>query len=150
MQDEEYKQLWGHVNPGTEYLELLDDTFEVYVPQKADDGGLFSVDVLDPSIVLPLHVLYYFHNFIWYLKKHRYEAGKTLFGFGYDFRQSNMQHVDALEERLEVASQAAGGAKCALTVSAPSLSLPLGLSCCLGQASFQGRYKGLEHGSQTV
>lgn len=115
VQDAEYKQLWGQVKPGTNYLELLDDSSEVYVPQKDEDGGLFPVDVLDPSIVLPLHVLYYFHNFIWYLKKHKYDPGKTLFGFGYDFRQSNMYHVDSLLARLEAASKAAGGAKCAPT-----------------------------------
>lgn len=121
LQDKEYRQLWGRVNKDTGNLDLLDSTQEVCIPQKdatkdpvEDDGGLFPVDILDPSLYVPLHVVYYFHNLIWFLKKHRYEAAKTLFGFGYDFRQSNMSHMDALVARLEAASAAKGGVKCAL------------------------------------
>lgn len=119
LQDREYRQLWGRVNSETGHLDLLDDTQEVCIPQKdpskdavEDDGGLFSVDILDPSLYVPLHVVYYFHNLIWFLKKHKYEPAKTLFGFGYDFRQSNMSHMDALVARLEAASAAKGGMKC--------------------------------------
>ena len=78
-----------------------------------DDGGLYPIDILDPSLYVPLHVVYYYHNLIWYLKKHNYEAAKTLFGFGYDFRQSNMKHLDDLIARLEAASAANNGVKCA-------------------------------------
>eukprot|EP00892_Ulva_mutabilis_P012209 jgi/Ulvmu1/9360/UM050_0112.1 len=116
--DKEYRQLWGRVDEGTGHLELLDEAQEVCIPQKdptkdpvEDDGGLFPVDILDPSLYVPLHVVYYFHNLIWFLKKHRFEPAKTLFGFGYDFRQSNMSHMDALVARLEAASAAKDGAK---------------------------------------
>ena len=114
LQDAEYKQLWGRVRPNSRHLDLLDEKTEACVPEPDKDGGLFPVDVLDPSLYVPLHVVYYYHNLIWFLKKHKYEAGKTLFGFGYDFRQSNMSHLDKLTERLEQASKAANGAKCAL------------------------------------
>lgn len=118
MQDREYKKLWGRVN-SSEYLELLDSSKEVCVPKKepvkdgvGEDGGLYPIDILDPSLYVPLHVVYYFHNLIWYLTQHKYKAGKTLFGFGYDFRQSNMSHMDDLVARLEAASAANNGAKC--------------------------------------
>lgn len=127
LQDREYRQLWGCVNSETGHLDLLDDTQEVCIPQKdpskdavEDDGGLFSVDILDPSLYVPLHVVYYFHNLIWFLKKHKYEPAKTLFGFGYDFRQSNMSHMDALVARLEAASAAKGGVKCAPASPSPT------------------------------
>jgi phospholipase A1 len=116
VQDEEYKQLWGRVKPGNSHLELLDESSEVCVPSKDGDGGLFPVDTLDPSLYVPLHVVYYFHNLIWFLEKHKYVAGQSLFGFGYDFRQSNMAHLDALQARLQDASNAAHGAKCAATL----------------------------------
>lgn len=117
LQDNQYKRLWGQVKPGSNHLDLLDESLEVCVPSKAGDGGLYSVDVLDPSLYLPLHVIYYFHNLIWFLNKHKYVAGKSLFGFGYDFRQSNMIHLDALQARLEEASAAAKGVKCAPDLS---------------------------------
>jgi hypothetical protein len=107
------------VNPSSEHLDLLDENLEVCVPRKdptkdgmPDDGGLYPIDVLDPSLYVPLHVVYYFHNLIWYLTKHNYSAGETLFGFGYDFRQSNTKHVDDLLARLEAASAANKGVKC--------------------------------------
>jgi hypothetical protein len=113
VQDAEYKQLWGRVQPGQTHLELLEETQEVCVPARDKNGGLYPVDVLDPSLYVPLHVVYYYHNLIWFLKKQKYEPGKTLFGLGYDFRQSNFAHLDALQARLEEASKAANGAKCA-------------------------------------
>lgn len=120
VQDREYKKLWGRVN-SKEHLELLDEDQEVVVPKKdptnksdtGEDGGLYPIDVLDPSLYVPLHVVYYYHNLIWYLKKHNYEPAKTLFGFGFDFRQSNMKHLDELIARLEAASAANNGVKCA-------------------------------------
>lgn len=33
--------------------------------------------------------VYYFHDMIVEMRKWGFEEGKTLFGFGYDFRQSN-------------------------------------------------------------
>ena len=83
------------------------------MPDSDANAGLYPIDVLDPSLYVPLHVVYYYHNLIWFLKKHKFEPGKMLFGFGYDFRQSNMIHVEALLARLEEASKAANGAKCA-------------------------------------
>lgn len=132
LQDREYRQLWGRVTKETGHLDLLDESQEVCIPQKDPakdpvevDGGLFPVDILDPSLYVPLHVVYYFHNLIWFLKKHRYEAAKTLFGFGYDFRQSNMSHMDALVARLEAASAAKDGAKYAPCLRPSTAHSPL-------------------------
>jgi hypothetical protein len=101
------------VNPSTEHLDLLDASKEVCVPSKDSkkDAVEYAIDVLDPSLYVPLHVVYYYHNLIWYLKQHKYEPAKTLFGFGYDFRQSNTKHLDDLIARLEAASAANNGVK---------------------------------------
>jgi len=39
--------------------------------------------------ILRLDSVYYFHDLINQMKSWGYKEGKTLFGFGYDFRQSN-------------------------------------------------------------
>lgn len=56
VQDREYKKLWGRVN-SDEYLQLLDESKEVCIPKKEsnksdtpDDGGLYPIDILDPSL----------------------------------------------------------------------------------------------------
>ncbi|GKB82291.1 phospholipase A(1) LCAT3-like protein [Tanacetum coccineum] len=55
----------------------------------------------------------HFHDSIDMLVDCGYKKGTTLFGYGYDFRQSNRidQAMNGLKERLETAYEAAGGRK---------------------------------------
>ncbi|KAI3459118.1 hypothetical protein Pfo_015781 [Paulownia fortunei] len=108
------KKLWSVYNPETGYTEPLDDSAEIIVPQ--DDYGLYAIDILDPSIIVKcLHLtdVYHFHDMIDMLVGCGYKKGTTLFGYGYDFRQSNRigQLMDGLKEKLEAAYKASGGRK---------------------------------------
>ncbi|GFP95789.1 phospholipase a(1) lcat3 [Phtheirospermum japonicum] len=83
------KKLWSIYNPETGYTEPLDDSTEIIVPQ--DNYGLYAIDILDPSIFVKcLHLtdVYHFHEMIGMLVGCGYKKGTTLFGYGYDFRQS--------------------------------------------------------------
>ncbi|PIN21626.1 Lecithin:cholesterol acyltransferase (LCAT)/Acyl-ceramide synthase [Handroanthus impetiginosus] len=108
------KNLWSIYNPETGYTEALDGSTEIIVPQ--DDYGLYAIDILDPSwFVKLLHLsdVYHFHDMINMLVGCGYKKGMTLFGYGYDFRQSNRidQLIDDLKEKLETAYKASGGRK---------------------------------------
>ncbi|KAH6757525.1 lecithin:cholesterol acyltransferase 3 [Perilla frutescens var. hirtella] len=108
------KKLLSIYNPKTGYTEALDDSSEIIVPQ--DDYGLYAIDILDPSFfvkLLHLTDLYHFHDMIDMLVGCGYKKGTTLFGYGYDFRQSNRigQLLDGLKEKLEAAYKASGGRK---------------------------------------
>ncbi|KAL7587647.1 hypothetical protein Lser_V15G35677 [Lactuca serriola] len=108
------KRAWSLYNPDTGYTEALDDSSDIVVPQ--DDYGLYAIDILDPSLLikcLQVTDVYYFHDMIDMLIKYGYKKGTTLFGYGYDFRQSNRtdQAMDGLKEKLETAYKASGGRK---------------------------------------
>ncbi|GAB2229160.1 hypothetical protein Droror1_Dr00023296 [Drosera rotundifolia] len=108
------KKLWSLYNPSTGYTEGLDDTCEITVPD--DDFGLYAIDILDPSLfvkLLHLTDLYHFHDMINMLIECGYVKGTTLFGFGYDFRQSNRvdKSMEGLKAKLETAYKASGGRK---------------------------------------
>lgn len=57
--------------------------------------------------------VYYFHDLIKQLTDWGYQEGTTLFGFGYDFRQSNRlaEHMDKFKAKLESMHKASGGKK---------------------------------------
>ncbi|XP_039040645.1 phospholipase A(1) LCAT3-like isoform X1 [Hibiscus syriacus] len=108
------KKLWSLYNPKTGYTESLDDDVEILVPD--DDHGLYAIDKLDPSLVIKiLHItdVYHFHDMIDMLVGCGYKKGTTLFGYGYDFRQSNRidKLMDGLKVKLETAYKASGGRK---------------------------------------
>ncbi|KAL3653957.1 Phospholipase A(1) lcat3 [Castilleja foliolosa] len=118
------KKLWSIYNPETGYTEPLDDSTEIIVPQ--DDYGLYAIDILDPSTFvkcLRLTDVYHFHEMIDMLVGCGYKKGTTLFGYGYDFRQSNRSIIylsygyrigrlmDGLKEKMEAAYKASGGRK---------------------------------------
>ncbi|XP_057870840.2 phospholipase A(1) LCAT3 [Cryptomeria japonica] len=108
------KKLWSIYNPSTGYAESLDPNIRIEVPD--DDSGLFAIDMLDPSWLaklLHLDVLYYFHDLIDTMLDWGYEKGVTLFGYGFDFRQSNRigKSMDGLRKKLETAYKASGGKK---------------------------------------
>ncbi|KAK9141342.1 hypothetical protein Scep_011023 [Stephania cephalantha] len=84
------KKAWSIYNPKSGYTECLDKNSEVVVPE--DDYGLYAIDILDPSWFVKLFHLsevYHFHDMIDMLVGCGYKKGTTLFGYGFDFRQSN-------------------------------------------------------------
>ncbi|CAN6211247.1 unnamed protein product [Urochloa humidicola] len=108
------KYLWSHYNADTGYVEPLDDDVEIVVPE--DDHGLYAIDILDPSWfveLVHLTMVYHFHDMIDMLINCGYEKGITLFGYGYDFRQSNRidKAMAGLRTKLETAYKASGGKK---------------------------------------
>ncbi|XP_047331483.1 phospholipase A(1) LCAT3-like [Impatiens glandulifera] len=115
LADLEFKRkLWSIYNPKTGYTESLDDSVEISVPD--DDYGLYAIDILDPSAfvkLVHLNEVYQFHDMIDMLVGCGYKKGTTLFGYGYDFRQSNRVEttMDGLKEKLEIAYEASGGRK---------------------------------------
>ncbi|XP_010549765.1 PREDICTED: phospholipase A(1) LCAT3 [Tarenaya hassleriana] len=110
-----FKQnLWSLYNPKTGYTEPLDDDIEILVPD--DDFGLYAIDILDPSWFVKLFNLvdlYHFHDMIEMLVGCGYKKGATLFGYGYDFRQSNRIDtlIDGLKKKLETAYKVSGQRK---------------------------------------
>ncbi|KQJ90987.1 phospholipase A(1) LCAT3 isoform X1 [Brachypodium distachyon] len=113
LADLEFKKyLWSLYNVDTGCVEPLDDDVEIVVPE--DDHGLFAIDILDPSWfveLLNLSMVYHFHDMIDMLVDCGYEKGTTLFGYGYDFRQSNRidKAMAGLRAKLETAYKASGG-----------------------------------------
>ncbi|KAM7273423.1 hypothetical protein ACFE04_028087 [Oxalis oulophora] len=108
------KKLWSLYNPITGHTESLDDSVEIIVPD--DDYGLYAIDILDPSLLVKLFhfsEVYHFHDMIDMLLASGYNKGTTLFGHGYDFRQSNRtdKSMDDFKAKLETAYNASGGRK---------------------------------------
>ncbi|KAJ4779685.1 Lecithin-cholesterol acyltransferase-like 1 [Rhynchospora pubera] len=111
------KYLWSIYNSDTGCVESLDPDVDIEVPD--DDSGLYAIDVLDPSWfvqLLRMSDLYHFHDMIDMLIECGYEKGTTLFGYGYDFRQSNRLEntLTGLKAKLETAYKASGGRKVTL------------------------------------
>ncbi|GKD25613.1 lecithin-cholesterol acyltransferase-like 4 protein, partial [Tanacetum coccineum] len=65
----------------------------IVVPEERD--GLYAIDCLDPDMVIGRDSVCYFHDMLKEMTSWGYQEGKTLFGFGYDFRQSNSDEVIA-------------------------------------------------------
>ncbi|XP_019423651.1 PREDICTED: lecithin-cholesterol acyltransferase-like 4 [Lupinus angustifolius] len=110
----EYKlktKLWSRYDPSTGKTESLDPNTRITVPE--DRNGLYALDILDPDLLIGYESVYYFHDLIIQMLKWGYQEGKTLFGFGYDFRQSNrlQETMDRLAAKLESVYNAAGGKK---------------------------------------
>ncbi|XP_074581495.1 phospholipase A(1) LCAT3 [Curcuma longa] len=108
------KYLWSLYNPESGYTESLNENDEIVVPD--DDYGLQAIDILDPSLwakLFHLTEVYHFHDMIEMLIGCGYEKGTTLFGFGYDFRQSTRidKTMDGLKTKLEMAYKASGSKK---------------------------------------
>lgn len=108
------KKIWSIYNPKTGYTESLDKKSDIVVPQ--DDHGLYAIDILDPSWFtkcVHLTEVYHFHDMIDMLVECGHKKGTTLFGYGYDFRQSNRidKLLDGLKHKLETAYKASGGRK---------------------------------------
>ncbi|KAJ4827512.1 hypothetical protein Tsubulata_038358 [Turnera subulata] len=102
-------KLWSRFDPSTGRTESLDRKTSIMVPQ--DRYGLHAIDVLDPDLIIGRDCVYYFHDMIVEMIKWGFQEGKTLFGFGYDFRQSNrlQETMERLAKTLESIYEASGG-----------------------------------------
>ncbi|KAK4399523.1 Lecithin-cholesterol acyltransferase-like 4 [Sesamum angolense] len=97
--DHEFRdKLWSRFDPATGRSVTLDTDTHIEVPQ--DRYGLYAIDMLDPDMVIGSDCVYYFHDMIVEFLKWGYQEGTTLFGFGYDFRQSNRKSTKIAHARL--------------------------------------------------
>ncbi|KMZ75159.1 Phospholipase A2 [Zostera marina] len=108
------KYAFSFYHADTGYTECINPDIEITVPK--DDYGLYAIDNLDPSWFTKLFRLSdvnYFHDIIDMLVGCGYEKGTTLFGYGYDFRQSIRidKIIDGLREKLKTAYKSADGKK---------------------------------------
>ncbi|GAV64367.1 LACT domain-containing protein [Cephalotus follicularis] len=104
-------KLWSLFDPSTGQTVSLDSNSNIEVPE--DRYGLYAIDALDPDLIIGRDSVYYFHDMIVEMIKWGFQEGKTLFGFGYDFRQSNRFQgtLDHLAAKLESVYSASGGKK---------------------------------------
>ncbi|KNA24954.1 hypothetical protein SOVF_010990 [Spinacia oleracea] len=102
-------KLWSRFDPSTGKTVSLDPNTTIVVPE--DRHGLYAIDVLDPDLIIGRECVYYFHDMITQMIKWGFQEGKTLFGFGYDFRQSNrlQETMDRFAAKLESIYTASGG-----------------------------------------
>ncbi|KAA8544789.1 hypothetical protein F0562_019507 [Nyssa sinensis] len=104
-------KLWSRFDPSTGETVSMDSKTNIIVPEDRD--GLYAIDVLDPDMVIGRDSVYYFHDMIVEMIKWGFQEGKTLFGFGYDFRQSNrfLETLERFAAKLESVYSASGGKK---------------------------------------
>ncbi|PWA61126.1 alpha/beta-Hydrolases superfamily protein [Artemisia annua] len=110
--DREFRaKLWCQFDPETGKTVSLDPNISIVVPEDRD--GLYAIDCLDPDMVIGRDSVCYFHDMIKEMTSWGYQEGKTLFGFGYDFRQSNRlkETMDRLAAKLEAIYTASGEKK---------------------------------------
>ncbi|KAJ7569298.1 hypothetical protein O6H91_01G070900 [Diphasiastrum complanatum] len=109
--DEFQSKLWSLFDPSTGTTKSLCPDITIDVPD--DRYGLYCCDILDPGLLIRLNVVYYFHDLIQKMLEWGYEEGSTLFGFGYDFRQSNRlsDAMDGFKLKLETIYEKSDGKK---------------------------------------
>lgn len=110
--DHEFRaKLFSLYDPLTGKTNSLDTNTTIEVPD--DRFGLYSCDILDPAVIFRMDDVYYFHDLIKQLTGWGYQEGTTLFGFGYDFRQSNRlsEHMEKFKAKLKGMYNASGGKK---------------------------------------
>ncbi|XP_010449293.1 PREDICTED: lecithin-cholesterol acyltransferase-like 4 [Camelina sativa] len=110
--DHEFRtKMWSRFDPSTGKTISLDPKTSIVVPQ--DRAGLHAIDVLDPDMIVGRESVFYFHEMIVEMLGWGFEEGKTLFGFGYDFRQSNrlQETLDQFAKKLETVYKASGEKK---------------------------------------
>ncbi|XP_078166943.1 alpha/beta-Hydrolases superfamily protein isoform X1 [Carex rostrata] len=110
--DHEFRtKLWSRFDPSTGKSVSLDEKTRIVVPE--DRYGLYAIDVLDPDMMIGSDSVGYYHDMIAEMIKWGYQEGTTLFGFGFDFRQSNRleETIKKFQEKLETAYISAGERK---------------------------------------
>ncbi|KAF8408623.1 hypothetical protein HHK36_004686 [Tetracentron sinense] len=104
-------KLWSRFDSSTGQTVSLDPKTRIVVPE--DRYGLFAIDGLDPDMIIGCDSVYYFHDMIVEMIKWGFQEGETLFGFGYDFRQSNRfrETMERFAAKLKSVYTASGGKK---------------------------------------
>ncbi|KAK3143716.1 hypothetical protein QOZ80_4AG0304060 [Eleusine coracana subsp. coracana] len=104
-------KLWSKFDASTGKTVSVNKKTSIVVPE--DRYGLYAIDTLDPDMIIGDDTVYYYHDMIVEMIKWGYQEGKTLFGFGYDFRQSNRlsETLDRFSKKLESVYKASGGKK---------------------------------------
>lgn len=105
------EKLWSKFDASTGKTVSVNEKTRITVPE--DRYGLYAIDTLDPDMIIGDDTVYYYHDMIVEMIKWGYQEGKTLFGFGYDFRQSNRlsETLDRFSKKLESVYTASGGKK---------------------------------------
>ncbi|PAN40086.1 hypothetical protein PAHAL_7G290800 [Panicum hallii] len=105
------EKLWSRFDASTGKTVSVNEKTRITVPE--DRYGLYAIDTLDPDMIIGDETVYYYHDMIVEMIKWGYQEGKTLFGFGYDFRQSNRlsETLDRFSKKLESVYTASGGKK---------------------------------------
>jgi phospholipase A1 len=99
-----FEQLYGRFDPVDKTVKrIADEKFLRW--RQVDtliDGGLESIEDLSFSEVLPLikNEIQQYSALVAALVDKGYERNKTIFGFGYDWRQSNYNHTSDLQQRI--------------------------------------------------
>uniref|UniRef100_A0A0E0DIC4 Lecithin-cholesterol acyltransferase-like 4 n=1 Tax=Oryza meridionalis TaxID=40149 RepID=A0A0E0DIC4_9ORYZ len=110
--DHEFRaHLWSKFDASTGKTVSVDEKTNIVVPE--DRYGLYAIDTLDPDMIIGDDSVCYYHDMIVQMIKWGYQEGKTLFGFGYDFRQSNRlsETLDRFSRKLESVYIASGEKK---------------------------------------
>ncbi|CAL9781887.1 unnamed protein product [Musa acuminata subsp. burmannicoides] len=110
--DHEFRaKVWSQFDPATGKTISLDEKSRIMVPE--DRYGLYAIDCLDPDMIVGRDGVCYYHDMIEQMITWGYQEGTTLFGFGYDFRQSNrlQETLDRLSAKLESVYVSSGGKK---------------------------------------
>lgn len=110
--DREFREkLWSKFDPATGKTVSMDEKTKIVVPE--DRYGLYAIDTLDPDMMVGQEGVFYYHDLIVQMIRWGFQEGKTLFGFGYDFRQSNrlQETLDKFAAKLESVYTSSGGRK---------------------------------------
>lgn len=110
--DHEFRdKLWSKFDPASGKTVSMDEKTTIVVPQ--DRYGLYAIDTLDPDMIVGQEGVFYYHDLIVQMIKWGFQEGKTLFGFGYDFRQSNrlQETLDKFSSMLASIYTSSGGRK---------------------------------------
>nr|CAB3485743.1 unnamed protein product [Digitaria exilis] len=94
------EKLWSKFDASTGRTVSVNEKTRIVVPE--DRYGLYAIDTLDPDMIIGDETVYYYHDMIVEMIKWGYQEGKTLFGFGYDFRQSNRYLKNMLRVGLQL------------------------------------------------
>ncbi|XP_037495058.1 phospholipase A(1) LCAT3 [Jatropha curcas] len=120
LADYEFKRIWSLYNPktGIIFFSCMHVSYLVAMNEKKRTSMLYVLLLHISTLNLfvkctHLTEVYHFHDMINMFIKCGYKKGTTLFGHGYDFRQSNRidKLMEGLKSKLETAYEASGHRK---------------------------------------
>jgi pimeloyl-ACP methyl ester carboxylesterase len=115
-----FEHMYGRFDATTKRVQkVFFKEYDVYIPgssgepESEADSGLFAISSLCYGAINPYLILAsrYFYELIEFLQSKGFIENKTLFGFGYDWRQSNQFQVPLLKKKIEAVMKATGRSK---------------------------------------